>query len=121
MEKLLTFVDAEGDTLFSAPAELLPRAGDVVIFSMEARDGEKWNTEAWEDNLNMSGKEWKVASVWHEFRCMSIDRTVHVVFVELTPNDCLERLPTACRGLSARRQGWAYVVAESRSDLLRRT
>ena len=29
----------------------------------------------------------------------------------------LERWTTACRGPSARRQGWAYVVKQSRSDL----
>ena len=86
MEKLLTFVDADGDNLFSAPAEVLPRAGDVVNFLHEARDGEKWNTEAWEESLDMSGKEWTVQRVYHDFRRMSIDRTAHVVFVVLTPN-----------------------------------
>jgi hypothetical protein len=86
MEKLLTFVDADGDNLFSAPAEVLPRAGDIVNFSHEARDGEKWNTGAWEGSLDMSGKEWTVQRVCHDFRRMSIDRTAHVVFVVLTPN-----------------------------------
>ena len=35
-----------------------------------------------------------------------------------TPNVSLERWTTACRGPSARRQGWAYVVAVSAGDLL---
>ena len=86
MEKLLTFVDADGENLFSAPAEVLPRAGETVKFSHEARDGEKWDTAALEESLGMSGKEWTVQSVWHDFRRMSIDRTAHVVFVVLTPN-----------------------------------
>ena len=38
----------------------------------------------------------------------------------MTPNVRLERWTTACRGLSARRQGWAYVVAGGRRDLPRR-
>jgi len=86
MEKMLTFVDAEGKNIFSAPAEVLPRVGDVVSFTHEAEDGEKWNTEAWESSLDMSGKEWMVQRVCHDFRRMSIDRTAHVVFVVLTPN-----------------------------------
>jgi hypothetical protein len=86
MEKLLTFVDADDNNLFSAPAEVLPRVGDVVSFTHEAWDGEKWNTEAWESSLDMSGKEWTVKRVCHDFRRMSIDRTAHVVFVVLTPN-----------------------------------
>ena len=98
MEKLLTFVDADGDNLFSAPAEVLPRAGDVVNFLHEARDGEKWNTEAWEESLDMSGKEWTVQRVYHDFRRMSIDRTAHVVFVVLTPNVVLSGARTGLDG-----------------------
>ena len=83
MEKLLNFVDTDGNSLFSAPAEMLPRAGDVVNFSHEARDGEKWNAQAWEESLDMSGKEWTVQSVCHDFRRMSIDSIAHVVIVIL--------------------------------------
>jgi hypothetical protein len=85
MSTLLTFIDADGNNLFSAPAESLPRAGDKVNFSHEANDSEKWNTEAWEQSLDTSGQEWTVQSVWHDFRRMSIDRTAHVIFVVLTP------------------------------------
>ena len=35
-----------------------------------------------------------------------------------TPNGRLERWTTACRGPSARRQGWAYVVAGRQGHLL---
>jgi hypothetical protein len=87
MENVLTFVDADGVNLFSARSGVLPRAGDVVSFSHEARDGEKWSAEAWEESLGMSGSEWTVRRVGHEFRRMNIDRAAHVVFVMLTPNE----------------------------------
>ena len=90
MEKLLNFVDVEGDSLFSAPTTVLPRAGDVVNFSHEAMDGDKWNTQAWEEDLDMDGKEWIVVRVCHDFRRMSINSMAHVVIVVLAPNACGE-------------------------------
>jgi hypothetical protein len=87
MEKLLTFVDVEGNLLFSAPAEMLPRPGDAVNFSHSAEDREKWNTEAWGKSLDMDGKEWTVQRVRHIFRRMSRYNSAHGIFVVLTPND----------------------------------
>jgi hypothetical protein len=86
MERMLMFVDADGNSLFNAAAEALPRKGDVVVYSMEARDREKWNDEAWDERQAITGKEWRVESVQHEFRRLRIDSPeVHVIFVHLTP------------------------------------
>ena len=86
MEKLISFVDAGGDSLFSATVEAIPRPGDVVRYSMEAADRGKWNDGSWRDYAELSGSEWIVSSVHHDFRRMSIEHTAHVVFVVVTPN-----------------------------------
>lgn len=86
MEKILNFVDVDDNHLFDALSSVLPRAGDTVRYSMEASDSWKWNPEAWKRHLDLGGKDWTVARVCHEFRRMSIERTVPVVMVVLKPN-----------------------------------
>lgn len=84
--KLVQFVDMEGEGIFSAGVEMLPRPGDVVCYSMEARDQEKWAPEAWAENKAISGKEWRVERVSHEFRRFRVDSpNAHVIFVHVTP------------------------------------
>lgn len=87
MERMLVFVDEDGESLFNAAAEALPRKGDMVSYSMEARDREKWNDDAWEERQAITGKEWIVDKVQHEFRKFRIDSPeAHVIFVYLVPN-----------------------------------
>ena len=97
MDKLLHFIDSDDNSLFSAPSDAMPRAGDAVRYSMEARDGEKWNADAWEGSLELSGKEWTVERVCHDFRRMSVDSTAHVVMLVLKPNVRADAGPTAKR------------------------
>ena len=56
-------------------------------------------------------------SKW-EYHLSQVTRIARVCADALTPNVRLERWTTACRGPSARRQGWVYVVAVSAGDLL---
>jgi len=81
MKKLISFTNADGADLFSAPVEVVPRVGDIVRYSFEATDRAEWNAESWFDYSSLGGKEWRVESVHHDFRRMNIRRTAHVVFV----------------------------------------
>lgn len=70
---LLTFVGEDGDEpIFSAASTYVPRAGDTVTYSMEADDRDDWNEEAWNEKHAVSGKEWTVVRVHHDFRRMSV-------------------------------------------------
>lgn len=87
---LLTFVSEDGtEPLFSAAACYVPRAGDTVTYSMEAPASERqdWNEEAWNDKKSVSGKEWTVVRVHHDFRKFSV-RTPEkqVLYVYVRPN-----------------------------------
>ena len=87
-EVLLTFVSEDGtEPLFSAAASYVPRVGDTVTYSMEATDRAEWNDEAWGDKKAVSGKEWTVVRVYHDFRKFSV-RTPEsqVLYVYVRPN-----------------------------------
>lgn len=88
LKVLLTFVSEDGtEPLFSAAASYVPRAGDTVTYSMEAADRAEWNDEAWNDKKAVSGKEWTVVRVHHDFRKFSVRRPEsQVLYVYVRPN-----------------------------------
>jgi hypothetical protein len=87
---LLSFVSEDGtEPLFSAAATYVPRAGDTVTYSMEAPADERqaWNDEVWNDKKAVSGKEWTVVRVHHDFRKFSVRTAEHqVLYVYVRPN-----------------------------------
>lgn len=102
LQVLLGFVNENGEPLFSAGAGFVPRAGDTVCYSMEALDRDEWNDEAWADKHAISGKEWTVLRVHHDFRRMSVNRPeAQVLYVYVTPNVELSALTRATATRSA--------------------
>ena len=87
-EVMLHFVSEDGtEPLFSAAATFVPRAGDTVTYSMEARDREEWNDDAWNDKKAVSGKEWTVVRAHHDLRKFSVHTPEsQVIYVYVRPN-----------------------------------
>jgi len=85
---LLTFIsDDDDEQLFSAAASYVPRVGDTVTYSMEATDRAKWSADAWADKEAVSGKDWTVVRVHHDFRKFSVmTPESQVMFVYVKPN-----------------------------------
>lgn len=70
---LINFVSEDGtEPLFSTGATYIPRAGDTVTYSMEAYDMSEWSDDAWNNKKAVSGKEWVVVRVHHDFRKFTV-------------------------------------------------
>lgn len=86
---MLVVVSEDGaESLFSTAAQHVPRVGETITYSMEARVSERqdWNESAWEERMAVSGKEWEVTRVHHDFRRLSLRSSeAQVLFVHVRP------------------------------------
>ena len=81
----VSFFDEEcGFSLWSTEGPV-PCVGDTVSYVMQHCDKSQWDSEAWDEGMELHDKKWVVAKVHHEFRRYSPFELSHLVYVYLVP------------------------------------
>lgn len=75
-----------GDPLFVALVDTVPRVGETVSLEFVPGDRPEWNQEALDHGDKIHNWDWVVRSVYHSFRKSSVGEPPrHSIFIDVGP------------------------------------